>query len=55
MGLKNNWRKLPQQVRSELTANAVLTAAEELFGTPGYHHTTLESIAARAGVNGQLI
>lgn len=50
MGLSKGWRKKPQQERSEFTANAILLAAGELFEINGYHHTTLESIAVRAGV-----
>ncbi|EZQ18705.1 TetR family transcriptional regulator [Halopseudomonas bauzanensis] len=48
--VNSGWRKKPKQGRSEATARAVLLAAEELFGAYGYQDTTLESIAARAGV-----
>lgn len=44
------WRKRPQQGRSEYTTRALLVAAEEMFATRGFHHTTVEEIAERAGV-----
>lgn len=44
------WRKRPKQDRSEQTIRAILEAAEEKFVAKGFHHTTAEDIAARAGV-----
>lgn len=44
------WRKRPKQDRSEHTASVILLAAEELFAGSGFHHTTTDDIAQRAGV-----
>lgn len=44
------WRKRPKQDRSEQTTTAILLAAEEIFGVKGFHHTTVDDIAVRAGV-----
>ncbi|MGQ0620549.1 MAG: TetR/AcrR family transcriptional regulator [Panacagrimonas sp.] len=44
------WRKRPKQDRSENTANVILLAAEEMFAARGFHHTTSDDIAQRAGV-----
>lgn len=44
------WRKRPKQDRSEQTIRAILEAAEEKFVAKGFHHTTAEDIATRAGV-----
>ncbi len=44
------WRKRPKQSRSNSTVISILTAAEELFTTKGYHNTTSDDIVQRAGV-----
>ena len=43
------WRRRPRQARSQATATALLTAAEELFSQHGFNATTTEDIARRAG------
>jgi AcrR family transcriptional regulator len=42
-------RRRPRQARSQNTVNAILTAAEELFSSKGFHNTTTEEIVCRAG------
>ena len=41
--------------RTKNTQHKIVTAAAELFVTDGYHGTTLEQIAARAGVAVQTV
>lgn len=44
-------RKSPRQQRSRETVSWILTAATQLFTTHGYHETTTNKIADRAGVS----
>lgn len=44
------WRKRLKQSRSTSTVSSILTAAEELFTSKGYHNTTSDDIVQRAGV-----
>lgn len=41
--------RLPRKVRdAQIRQNDILAAAEELFARQGYHHTSMEQVAARA-------
>ncbi len=44
-------RKRPIQARSRATVEVVLEAAAQVFERAGYHETTTDDIAARAGVS----
>jgi len=44
-------RKLPQQDRSKVTVEAILTAAAHILTEHGYDNTSTNRIAERAGVS----